>query len=80
MSRNLAVDLKRGDNLPELTLGFEETMRLKDLVERKDAVDDALSLPSSKSRQPGAKTNLRARTGSVGGVTAIDIEDMAGDE
>jgi hypothetical protein len=27
-----------------------------------------------------ARSNLRARTGSVSGVTAVDVEDMAGDE
>jgi hypothetical protein len=31
-------------------------------------------------RFAGRGANLRARTGSVGGLAAVDVEDMAGDE
>src|SRR5580693_6357045 len=39
-----------------------------------------LSEATSSGKTAGRGTNLRARTGSVDGFTAVDVEDMAGDE
>jgi hypothetical protein len=39
-----------------------------------------LALLSALLVLTGREANLRARTGSVSGVTAVDVEDMTGDE
>jgi hypothetical protein len=45
-----------------------------------DAAKPARRAPWEDRLLTGRGPNLRARTGSVSGVTAIDVEDMAGDE
>jgi hypothetical protein len=40
----------------------------------------ATGVPREDRPLTGRGANLRARTGSVSGVTAVDVEDVAGDE
>jgi hypothetical protein len=47
---------------------------------RPDAAKAARRVPREDRPLTGRGANLRARTGSVSGVTAVDVEDMAGDE
>jgi hypothetical protein len=47
---------------------------------RPDAAKAAGRVPREDRPLTGSGANLRARTGSVSGVTAVDVEDVASDE
>ena len=67
------------------SLGFPLAVALKTTCEavesgrRPDAAKAARRAAREDRPLTGRVANLRARTGSVSGVTAVDVEDVAGD-
>jgi hypothetical protein len=62
-----------------LAAAFKPTCEAVESGRRPDAAKAARRVPREARPSTGRGANLRARTGSVSGLTAVDVEDMAGD-
>ncbi len=63
-----------------LAVALKPTCEAVESGRRPDAAKAARRVPQEERPLTGRGASLRARTGSVNGLTAVDVEDMAGDE